>query len=210
MHSTHTTIRTGKSLCLASFSAVALMTLLTGCSNLHDVRHRWCDPEPVLIESKPLVATTPVAPQPERLTIRLAADALFQFDGSRLNQMTHDGKRALDTLIRQIQGDFSKVDSIVVIGHTDRLGSHAYNQRLSEQRAQTVKRYLQENSIAAPIEAIGKGETEPVTTDCKDGKGRKVSPALIQCLQPDRRFEVQVTGLRAQTQPPAGSATTQP
>lgn len=193
----------GKRLRLASFGAIALIALLTGCGNFQDVRHRWCDPEPALIESKPLVAPVPVVARSERHTIRLAADALFQFEGSRLNQMTNAGKQALDALIRQIKGDLSRVDGIVVIGHTDRLGSHAYNQRLSEQRAQTVKRYLQENSITAPIEAIGKGETEPVTTDCKDGKGHKVSPALIQCLQPDRRFEVEVTGLRAQSPSPA-------
>lgn len=188
----------GKALRLVSLSAISLAALLSGCSNQQDVRHRWCDPEPVLIETKPLVAPPPVATEIKagRYKIRLEADALFQFDGSKLSQMTHSGKQALDALIAQIRGDFSRVDEILIVGHTDRLGSQTYNQRLSEQRAQTVKRYLQEHGITTPIEARGAGEAEPVTTDCK---GSKASPALIQCLQPDRRVEVEVTGVRSTT-----------
>jgi len=86
---------------------------------------------------------------------------------------------------------------ITVEGHTDRLGSPAYNQKLSLQRAESVKSYLVTPGgiDAAKISAVGKGESVPVTKpgECK---GNKPSPKLIACLQPDRRVEVEVIGTR--------------
>jgi OOP family OmpA-OmpF porin len=79
-----------------------------------------------------------------------------------------------------------------VTGYTDRIGSDAYNQRLSEQRADAVKAYLvQTGGIdATKILADGKGKANPVT---KPGEcGEKRSPATVACLQPDRRVEIEV------------------
>jgi OOP family OmpA-OmpF porin len=85
-------------------------------------------------------------------------------------------------------------------GYTDRLGSDAYNRKLSQRRAESVKDYLVDSGEvqAAKIEAVGKSQSNPVTKP-DECKGNKRSPALIACLQPNRRVEVEVVGsVRAQ------------
>lgn len=182
---------------LPALSCLALAGLLTGCGNLQDVKHRWCDPEPVMAKAEPPSVAPLPAPAPvvasARYKIRLQADALFQFNGARMSDLKPAGQQALAKLVSDLKNGYTQVDHILVVGHTDRLGKPAYNQRLSEQRAATVKQYLLDQGVQAPIDARGAGKTEPVTTDCK---GIKASPALIQCLQPDRRVEVEVTGMR--------------
>jgi len=86
---------------------------------------------------------------------------------------------------------------ISVVGHTDRLGSQIYNQRLSSQRAEAVKAYLVSvgGIDRAKISARGKSESQPVTKP-DDCKGSKPNPKLITCLQPDRRVEVEVVATR--------------
>ena len=84
---------------------------------------------------------------------------------------------------------------ILVVGHADRFGSNAYNQRLSERRAAAVKSYLLSKGIDANrIKTEGRGETQPVTKagECLGAKSAKV----IACLQPDRRVVVEVVGTR--------------
>ncbi|MCP6769369.1 OmpA family protein, partial [Klebsiella pneumoniae] len=81
------------------------------------------------------------------------------------------------------------------IGHADRIGSKAYNQKLSVRRAEAVRKYLTDKGIAPNrVYTDGKGKTQPVTKagDCKM-KNRK---ALITCLQPDRRVAVEVSGTK--------------
>jgi OOP family OmpA-OmpF porin len=84
-----------------------------------------------------------------------------------------------------------------VTGHTDRIGTQAYNQKLSERRAEAVNSYLVETAGVAgnKISAKGVNGSDPVTKpgDCK---GTKVTQALIACLQPDRRVDIEVTGKR--------------
>ena len=99
----------------------------------------------------------------------------------------------LDDLTRVLQG--AKYEVILAIGHTDRIGSAAYNQRLSVRRADTVKKYLVGKGIEPNrVYAEGKGKTQPLTKpgDCK---GRR-SARLIACLQPDRRVDVEVSGTK--------------
>ena len=94
--------------------------------------------------------------------------------------------------------DGATSDTIVVTGHTDRLGAAAYNLSLSQRRAQAVKDYLVEsgNIPAGKITTRGVNGSNPVTTmaQCGDGLARA---ALITCLAPDRRVEVEVTGTQA-------------
>ena len=87
-----------------------------------------------------------------------------------------------------------KYDVIVAVGHTDRLGNEDYNKKLSVKRAEAVKSYLVSAKGVDPSNVFvdGKGETDPVTgTTCR-GKGSK----LIACLQPDRRVEIEIAGVR--------------
>lgn len=150
-------------------------------------------PAPAVVQApvEPVVVA-PAVVAPERRRVSFSADSLFTFDKSIVRP---EGKAALDTFAKEVQG--TQFDVITVEGHTDRLGSPAYNQRLSVQRADAVKGYLVSAGgiDGAKITALGKGESTPVT---KPGEcvGNKPSPKLIACLQPDRRVEVEVTGTR--------------
>lgn len=78
-----------------------------------------------------------------------------------------------------------------VSAHTDRLGSPQYNQKLSERRANAVKNYLVKKGVdASKIETYGFGKTLPVKS-CPDDKNRK---ALLTCLEPNRRVEIEAEG----------------
>ena len=99
----------------------------------------------------------------------------------------------LDDLARLLQG--AKYEVILAIGHADRIGTVQYNQRLSVRRAETVKKYLVGKGIEPNrVYAEGKGKSQPLTKpgECTV-KNRK---ALIACLQPDRRVDVEVTGTK--------------
>jgi OOP family OmpA-OmpF porin len=130
------------------------------------------------------------APEPKRVSF--SAESLFIFDTS---DVQIQGKQALDNFTKELTN--TRFDVINVEGYTDRLGSPAYNQRLSEQRAQAVKRYLVESGQVDPakVGATGKGESSPVTKP-EDCHGNKPTPKLIECLQPDRRVEIEVVGTR--------------
>lgn len=142
-------------------------------------------PAPAAVVQAPVVA--PVA-MPQRISF--SGDALFAFDKAALQP---EGRTLLDGLVKQLAG--ATYDNLMVTGHTDRIGSSRYNQKLSEQRAQTVKSYLVNQNIqASRIDAMGKGETQPVTKagDCKGAKSAKV----IACLQPDRRVDIEMKGTK--------------
>ncbi len=147
-------------------------------------------PPPLVVAAAPLVAPIVLAPVKRRVSF--SAESLFGFDQSTLRP---EGRSALDRVAPDAQG--VSFDSMVVEGHTDRLGSAAYNQRLSASRAASVKTYLVSTGKfdAGKLSAVAKGETEPVTK-AGDCKGTQPSPALIACLQPDRRVEVELTGTR--------------
>ena len=155
--------------------------------------------EPVVIKEAPVVVyvTTPTptpiaAPMPERLKVSFNADVLFGFDHSTVSPA---GKRALDKFVTEIRG--VEFDHITVQGHTDRIGSQAYNEKLSLQRANAVKAYLiaRNAAPAQKITAVGKGSTEPLT-EAGSCKGVPTSAAVIACLESDRRVDLDVTGTR--------------
>lgn len=158
---------------------------------------------PVRQAPKPVAATPPPqkrapepVPAPPRMvpqSIDFSADALFGFNQAVLSSA---GRAALDDFARQLSG--AQYEAIFVTGHTDRLGTAKYNQKLSERRAHAVKNYLARKGVPANrINTDGKGETQPVTRpgDCKGPRSAK----LIACLQPDRRVHVEVTGTKAAT-----------
>ncbi|MES2950845.1 MAG: OmpA family protein [Pseudomonadota bacterium] len=144
----------------------------------------------------PIAVVSPPPPAPVAVVlprkVQFSADSLFTFDKAVVRP---DGKAALDAFGRDLQG--ARYSMISVEGNTDRLGSDAYNQKLSQERAEAVKAYLITNSgiDARKISATGRGETNPETKpgDCK---GNTPTPSLIACLQPDRRVDVEVTGER--------------
>lgn len=142
----------------------------------------------------PAVAAAP-APAPvvvERIIERLvlATDAVFEFDRSGLGDIGAAGRARLDVLADRAKG-LQGIERIVLIGHTDRLGSDAHNQPLSLQRATAVRDHLVARGLDAALFTVeGRGSAEPVKT-CSDGLARN---ALIACLRDNRRVEVEIRG----------------
>lgn len=157
-----------------------------------------CDPD--LIKKpeppKPAPAAAPApapkpAPKPAAQKVTLAADALFDFDKAVLRP---EGKAKLDDVTSKIKD--IRLEVIIAVGHADRIGTDKYNQNLSEKRAEAVKAYLVGKGIESNrVYTEGKGEKQPVTgSEC--GKSDKKSKKLIDCLQPDRRVEIEVIGTK--------------
>jgi len=136
---------------------------------------------------------TPIAvPVIETKRFALKSDVLFNFGKDTLKP---EGQQALNELYGQLKDLHPTGGTLAVIGYTDHIGSEAYNQKLSERRAHSVVNYLVSKGIPSDkISARGLGKADPVTGNSCD----KVSPrkALIECLSPDRRVEIEVTGTR--------------
>jgi OOP family OmpA-OmpF porin len=140
-------------------------------------------PEPVA-EVAPAPAPIPVAEpcKPKFETVTISAEKLFGFDTSKLQE---GSKPILDEVVAQLKAH-PEFNLVMVNGHTDRIGTEAYNQKLSERRANEVKNYIVSQGIdASRLQAVGKGESEPVAA-CKGVKGKK----LIECLAPNRRVVI--------------------
>jgi OOP family OmpA-OmpF porin len=146
-------------------------------------------PKEVCEPPAPRAAAAPtVKPAGDKITV--AADALFDFDKATLRP---EGKKKLDEVAAKSKQ--IKLEVIIAVGHTDHFGSDAYNQKLSERRAAAVKTYLVSKGIDANrIYTEGKGEKNPVTKpgQCPGPKSKKV----IECLQPDRRVDIELIGTK--------------
>ncbi|MDR2625248.1 MAG: OmpA family protein [Zoogloeaceae bacterium] len=162
-----------------------------GCQCDRDIVPAGSCEAPVAVTPRP---TPEPAPRPSSGKVTLAADALFDFNKAVLRP---EGKAKLDDVVAQ--SSEIQLEVIVAVGHTDRIGGDNYNQRLSEKRANTVKQYLIDKGIEANrIYTEGKGETQPVTGDecgklgAENGRNKK----LVECLQPDRRVDIEIIGTR--------------
>ena len=130
------------------------------------------------------------APAPQTVTENFTLDAatLFPFDGSSLCE---EGVKAVNDVVDSVNAKNIQNAAYDVKGYTDRIGSEAYNQTLSEKRAQAVADQLQAAGVAPEqLTVTGMGEADPVSTGCEGLRGNK----LVDCLAPDRRVELSVTG----------------
>ena len=134
-------------------------------------------------------APAPAAPAPAPAPVNVekityGADAFFDFDKSVLKP---EGRAKLDDLAQKVKG--INLEVIIATGHTDSIGSDAYNQRLSERRATAVKNYLVSRGIeASRIYTEGKGKKQPVADNrTKEGRAK------------NRRVEIEVVGTRTVT-----------
>ncbi|MDN2705472.1 OmpA family protein [Janthinobacterium sp. SUN100] len=119
-----------------------------------------------------------VKPAPVSEKVSFAAEALFDFDQSTLKPQ---GKAALDQLLGQLNG--MDLEVIVTVGHTDAVGPDAYNQKLSQRRAEAVKAYLVAQGVETNrVYTEGKGETQPVadnTSAAGRAKNRRVTVEVV-------------------------------
>ena len=138
-------------------------------------------PEAAKPEAKPAAKPKPAAAAPVTEKVTLAADVLFDFDKADVKP---EGRVKLDDLVGKMKA--INLEVIIAIGHTDSIGSDAYNQKLSMRRSASVKTYLVSKGIEANrIYTEGKGEKQPVATNAtKDGR------------QKNRRVDVEVVGTR--------------
>ncbi len=121
-------------------------------------------------------------PEPASEKVTLDTDTYFDFDKATLKP---EGRRKLDALAERISG--MQLEVVVATGHTDSTGTKAYNQRLSERRAQAVKHYLAGKGV--PRQSIftdGKGELQPA-----------ISNATRAGRAQNRRVEVEMVGTRS-------------
>ena len=146
-------------------------------------------PEPDSLAQKE--SESPRGPVLEKVS--LSTDVLFEFGKADLKDA---GKQKLDELAGRVQD--ANLEAVVATGHADRIGKEDTNQKLSEARAQAVKDYLGGKVATQNIEVAGKGEAEPVTGAACDRMGpeQKKNRKLVECLQPDRRVEIEVFGTR--------------
>jgi OOP family OmpA-OmpF porin len=129
----------------------------------------------------PAAAPAAAAPVAAASKVTYAADAFFDFDKSVVKPA---GKAKLDDLVAKVKG--INLEVIIAVGHTDSIGSDAYNQKLSVRRAEAVKAYLVSKGIEKNrIYTEGKGEKQPVA-DNKTKEGRAKN----------RRVEIEVVGTR--------------
>lgn len=133
------------------------------------------------------------APEVVNKTFTLNSDVTFAFGKATLKP---EAAATLDG----IYGEIAQVanPAVAVNGYADRIGKDAANLKLSQRRAETVANYLVSKGVDSnSITATGFGSANPVTgATCDKVKGRK---ALIACLAPDRRVEVQVQGNKQAT-----------
>ncbi len=146
----------------------------------------------------PLPAPEPQAAPATPTQQNLSADALFAFGNARLKSADN---AELDALADKLKAA-SQIDSVQVLGYTDRIGSEQANQKLSAQRAEAVRDYLVAHGVpAGVIRTEGRGAADPVA-DCPDQRGGK----LIACLAPNRRVVINTTVSDAGSAAPAAIA----
>jgi OOP family OmpA-OmpF porin len=137
-------------------------------------------PPPPAPPPKPAPAPV-VVPAATSEKVTFAADAFFDFDKSVLKP---EGKAKLDDLVSKMGG--INLEVIIAVGHTDSIGSDAYNQKLSVRRSEAVKGYLVSKGVEKNrVYTEGKGEKQPVA-DNKTSEGRAKN----------RRVEIEVVGTR--------------
>jgi outer membrane protein OmpA-like peptidoglycan-associated protein len=114
----------------------------------------------------------------EGIQVTFDSGILFDFDSSNLRPEARSNLRELASSLNTYEGT-----RVLVVGHTDSMGTDAYNQGLSQRRATAAKVYLMDLGIAGHrIDAVGRGESEPVATNETDAgrqENRRVEVAIF-------------------------------
>jgi outer membrane protein OmpA-like peptidoglycan-associated protein len=155
----------------------------------------------------------------EHQKLTLESGALFGHNKSDLSQMSEQGRREIYFLAVKLKA-IQNMQSMTISGHSDvtnGTGIMGYNEKLSLQRASAVRDYLAELGFdVSRIKVVGMGALQPVKHGCSAPKGviqttaglakglanKEEMDAFRQCLEPNRRVEVEIFGAT----PPAGAA----
>jgi len=148
-----------------------------------------CDPGLV----KAVAVEPPKAPmKPAVIVLSLESGTLFEFGKSTISAK---GRQQLDNQVIEKMNEYPQIKMVTITGHTDLIGSEAYNQKLSQQRADAVNDYLVGQGIASSrTQTEGRGESDPVVS-CTGitGKINSKNAKLIECLKPNRRVVIEIT-----------------
>ena len=147
-------------------------------------------PAPPTPPAPPAPPAPPVPPPVVNERIVLSASVLFGFDRRGIDDLLPGGRAQLDQLAVRLDKVYARIDRLELIGHTDRLGGEAYNRQLSQDRAETIRAYLASRGVAVSMIATGRGSEQPLV-ECS----QKSPAALRACLQPNRRVELDITGV---------------
>lgn len=139
------------------------------------------------VPAAPPVAAAPARPKRCDAAITLGADEAFAFNKATLSPAA---RSRIDAELPAKLAACSKAELLIITGHSDRIGSHPANQKLSEKRADAVAAYIKSKGIDTPIDTLGAGKTQSIKA-CDDKLPRK---KLIECLAPNRRVVIEIRG----------------
>jgi OmpA-OmpF porin, OOP family len=154
-----------------------------------------CIPPPAPVAQP---APTPAVPAPVATPVSASANVLFSFDKRDMANVRPYTKDQLDSLIAQIKGGSITVSGIQLIGHADRLNSTGdanYNVKLSQDRVNTIKNYMVNAGVPANLITTDFKADSTQIEACTKSKFRSTAE-LQECLLPNRRVEVILSGLR--------------
>jgi OmpA-OmpF porin, OOP family len=139
----------------------------------------------------PVVAAVVVPKNDPEYKYALEADTLFNFGKSELRAT---GYNVIEGLVQKVKKEYKLVEHIRVEGYTDAIGSKKINDKLSQDRANTVAEQLRAGGLTPSkgIRTVGRGSTELIITEC----GNTPTQKNKQCQAPNRRVEVLVVGIR--------------
>jgi OOP family OmpA-OmpF porin len=141
------------------------------------------DPEPP--------AAPAAEPTPLKRRHNFSAELLFRFGGYRVEDLTPQGHAEIVKLARVIKEQSRQVQSVLVQGHTDPMGTAASNLRISRERAETVRKILLNSGLPArKVQAEGRGSSDLLVTDCKPKATSRQD--RLACNAPNRRVEILV------------------
>jgi OOP family OmpA-OmpF porin len=138
---------------------------------------------PGIMPTAPIAAPVAAAVVPCDAPVTLSNEQTFEFNKVELSPVA---KQRIKTEVIERLSACSRVNIILVTGHTDRLGSAAYNKKLSKRRADAVAAYLRSQGVTVPVQAIGMGSAQPIKSCSNKLTHRK----LIDCLGPNRRVTI--------------------
>jgi len=179
---------------LSSFLSVIALLAFAGCATTPEPTEAPV-PAPAPAPEQPAPAAQPAPPPPAPAPAPAAAKAEKVTTASTVNfdfdryVIRSDARGQLDDAVGKLRD--VNLEVVIAVGHADRIGSDAYNMKLSVRRADSVKAYLVSKGVSASrIYTEGKGERQQV----KDCMGAKVTKSLIACLEPNRRVEIEAVG----------------
>lgn len=137
---------------------------------------------------EPIAPPKPIAPKRCDFAVTLQSDATFDFNQTTLKA---EAKKKIDEEVMDKLATCAKLDLVIVTGHTDLIGNHQYNQKISEKRADIVAAYLVSKGIATTIDTMGMGKTQQIKA-CDENL---IHAKLNECLAPNRRVVIEGRGI---------------